>query len=467
MQPKRSGGPLRVVIIDDEENIRRTTAVVLEAMGHETAEVPNRAMALKHVASEPADLAFLDLRLGRESGLDLLPELLSIDPELQIIVFTAYASIETAVEAMRRGAADYLAKPFTPEHIRQAVARIIEARKSGVAELESRLSTISPPLDLHSNEPRMQKIFELAAKAAGTPASILLLGESGTGKTVLARAIHSRSPQKDKAFVTIHCPSLSRELLESELFGHVKGAFTGATTDKTGKVALAEGGTLFLDEIGELPMEIQPKLLRLLQEREYERVGEARTRQANVRVISATNRDLEKAIPAGRFREDLYYRLNVLSLQMPPLRDRPSDLLHLAESYLQFFAEQCGKALIGFSSDAQQALCRYAWPGNLRELRNVVERAVILAATPEIDLSDLPEKMAHLPCPPAAEGIQVGAKASLEALEAEHITQVIQQSATMEEAARILGIDPATLYRKRKRLPGLSTRMRDSATDEA
>jgi two-component system, NtrC family, response regulator AlgB len=444
---------MRLLVIDDEENIRRTTAVVLEAMGHQTASAPNSASALQQLQAGHFDIAFLDLKLNEENGLDLLPELLKLEPRLEVVVFTAYASIETAVEAMRRGAADYIPKPFTPEQIRRALARILEARKlrQRVEELESRLSSVSPAVELASAEPAMQKVFDLAAKAAGSAASILLLGESGTGKTVLARTIHANSPQKDNAFVTVNCPSLSRELLESELFGHVKGSFTGAVADTVGKVALADGGSLFLDEIGELPLEIQPKLLRLLQEKEYERVGETKTRHAHVRVLSATNRDLEKAVQDGRFREDLFYRLNVISIHMPPLRERLADLPGIAANYLQFFARQCGKRLKGFSREAEQALRQYPWAGNLRELRNVIERAVILAGSDHIELPDLPEKFALAPRPAERSEIQVGARVSLQDLENEHIARVIQQAATMEEAARILGIDPATLYRKRKK----------------
>jgi NtrC-family two-component system response regulator AlgB len=445
---------MRSLIIDDEENIRRTTAVVLETMGHETAGAESRAAALKTLETDHFDLAFLDLKLNGDSGLDLLPELLKINPQLEVVVFTAYASIETAVEAMRRGAADYIPKPFTPEQIRRVLSRVLEAHRlrERVADLESRLSSDAPGTELTSAEPAMQKIFDIAAKAAATPATILLLGESGTGKTVLARAIHASSLQKDNAFVTVNCPSLSRELLESELFGHVKGAFTGAASDTVGKVALADGGTLFLDEIGDLPREIQPKLLRLLQEKEYERVGEAKTRHADVRVIAATNRDLDKAVKEGRFREDLYYRLNVISVVMPPLRDRLADLQTISRNYLQFFACQCGKPATGFSLRAEQALRRYSWPGNLRELRNVIERAVILAGNQEIDLRDLPEKMSELVAGADPTCIQVGAPISLEALENEHIAKVSKQAATLEEAAHILGIDPATLYRKRKKM---------------
>jgi two-component system, NtrC family, response regulator AlgB len=445
---------MRILVVDDEENIRRIMVVVLEAMGHEVVNVESGTAAMQHLTDENFDITFLDIKLNGENGLDLLPEFLKVNPDLEVVLVTAFASIETAVEAMRRGAVDYIPKPFTPEQVRQVVTRLVQARRlrRRVAELESRISADNLAADLTTNEPAMQKALDLAFKAAATPATILLLGESGTGKSVVARALHERSPQRENAFVTVNCPSLSRELLESELFGHVKGAFTGAVSDKVGKVALADGGTLFLDEIAELPLEIQPKLLRLLQEKEYERVGEARTRRANVRVISATNRNLDKAVQEGRFRDDLYYRLHVIAVQVPPLRERPSDLLRIAERYLQFFARQCGKQLKGFSREAEAIMRQYAWPGNLRELRNVVERAVILADTHEIHLLDLPEKLFPGTSPAAAAGVQIGARVSLREIETEHIARVMKQAATMTEAARILGITRDTLHRKKKEI---------------
>jgi NtrC-family two-component system response regulator AlgB len=445
---------MRVLIIDDEANIRKTTAMALEGMGYETAWAENSEIALRELESAHCDVAFLDLRLNTESGLALLPKLLKTNPKLDVVVFTAHASIENAVEAMRAGAVDYIPKPFTPEQIRQVLGKIVRRRnlEGRVADLESRISADSPTTDLTTTEPAMQKVFDVALKAAGTSATIMLLGESGTGKTVLARAIHENSPQREHAFVTVSCPSLSRELLESELFGHVKGAFTGAAAETWGKVSVADGGTLFLDEIGDLPLEIQPKLLRLLQEREYERVGEAKTRRAAVRVIAASNRNLEQGVQEGRFREDLYYRLNVISLHMLSLRERQADLARIAKNYLRFFSQQCGKHIGSFSIAAEHVIRNYHWPGNLRELRNVVERAVILAGGSVIEPADLPDNLNRLLAPGKTSAPQAGARVSLEELENQHLRMVISQTASMEEAAQILGIDPATLYRKRKKL---------------
>jgi len=445
---------MHILVIDDEAHIRKTIALTLDTLGHDCEETENGAEALSRLKKSGFDAAFLDLRLGREDGLELIPKLLALEPKLNVIVFTAFSSIDTAVEAMRRGAVDYIAKPFTPEQIRQTLARIENNQRleNRVVELESMLSSTETLADFFTIEPVVQKLFETATKAAASAATILLLGESGTGKSVLARALHRNSPRRDNAFVTVACPSLSRELLESELFGHVRGAFTGAVGETWGKVKAAEGGTLFLDEIGELPPEIQPKLLRLLQEREYERVGDTKPRKANVRVIAATNRRLEDLVKEGKFREDLYYRLNVITIELPPLRQRRLDISKLAEQHLKMFVRHSSQSAREFTSAALAALQAYSWPGNLRELRNVIERAVILASGDKIDVNDFPDSLRGA----QPSGAMIGNRVTLEELEREHILRIIEIAGNMEEAAQILGIDPATLYRKRKRYAEVS-----------
>jgi NtrC-family two-component system response regulator AlgB len=439
---------MNVLVIDDEASVRRTLHTVLETMGHRVSDARSGTQALELVSNRQFDLAFLDLRLGREEGLGVLPELLRLAPGLPVVIITAYATIATAVEAMRRGAFDFLPKPFTPDQLRLVLERGARLRRlqSHAEELEEQVRSVVPEADLRTEVPAMRQALDLAYRAAASEATILLRGESGTGKGVLARAIHARSPRAAAPFVTVHCPSLSGALLESELFGHVRGAFTGAVRDTVGKVAVAEGGTLFLDEVGDLPPALQPKLLRLLQERRYERVGETQTRAGDVRILAATNRDLEAETAAAKFREDLLYRLNVFEVTLPPLRQRPHDVLPLADHLLHFFARQAGKPVTGFTDEARDALERYPWPGNIRELRNAVERGVILAAGPQVGLVDLPAQVGSAPRP----GIEVGARLTLEQLEAEHIRRLLATTSTMDEAARVLGIDPSTLYRKRK-----------------
>jgi NtrC-family two-component system response regulator AlgB len=302
-------------------------------------------------------------------------------------------------------------------------------------------------VELETHEPAMQKVLDVAFQVATTDATLLFHGESGTGKGVLARAVHSRSPRGERPFMTVHCPSLSAELLESDLFGHVKGAFTGAVQDKAGKVEAAEGGTLFLDEIGDLPLALQPKLLRLIQDRTYERVGEPAARSSDLRIMAATNHDLEAEVRSGLFREDLFYRLNVIELTLPPLRNRRADLLPLARHLLNFFAVRTGKSLAEFSPEAEAAMQSYSWPGNIRELRNAVERGAILAPGPQVGLEHLPGQLTTR----AAHRVELGGAITLEELEAEHIRRIVASSASLDEAARTLGIDPSTLYRKRKR----------------
>jgi NtrC-family two-component system response regulator AlgB len=439
---------MNVLIIDDEPSLRRTLRTALEALGHRAAEAGDGPRALEVLGSGLFDLAFLDLRLARAQGLDLLPELLRLVPGLDVVVITAYATVETAVEAMRRGAFDYLPKPFTPDQLRLVLERAARARRlqSHVSDLEAQVRSSVPEADLQTAEPVMRQALDVALKAAASEATMLLRGESGTGKGVLARAVHAHSRRAAGPFVTVNCPSLSAELLESELFGHTRGAFTGAVRDTVGKVTTAEGGTLFLDEVGDLPPALQPKLLRLLQEKRYERVGETQTHASDVRIVAATNRDLEADTAAGKFREDLLYRLNVIEVTLPPLRQRPRDVLPLAEHLLQFFARQAGKSPSGFTEEARAALLRYPWPGNIRELRNAVERGVILTGGQLVGLADLPAPIGS-PRP----GIEVGGRVTLDQLEAEHVRRVLAMTTTIEEASAVLGIDPSTLYRKRKR----------------
>jgi NtrC-family two-component system response regulator AlgB len=440
---------LRALIIDDEASLRRTLSTALEALGHSSSEARDANQALERASHGFFDIAFLDLRLGREQGLDLLPELLRLAPELCVVVITAFATIPTAVEAMRRGAFDYLPKPFTPDQLRLVLERVARERRlqSHVADLEAQVRASIPEADLQTAEPAMQQALDLALKAAASEATMLLCGESGTGKGVLARAIHAHSRRAAGPFVVVPCPSLSADLLESELFGHVHGAFTGAVRDTAGKVAAAEGGTLFLDEVGDLPPALQPKLLRLLQDKRFERVGETQTRVCDVRILAATNRNLEADTAAGLFRQDLLYRLSVIEVTLPPLRERRADILPLAEHLLDFFAREAGKHLSGFTPEARAAFQSYAWPGNVRELRNAVERGAILASVSLIGLADLPVQIGS----PARPGVDVGSRVTLDELEAEHIRRILAATATIEEAAGVLGIDPSTLYRKRKR----------------
>ena len=371
---------LRVLVIDDEKNIRTTLQVCLEGLGAEVATAGTPEAAIAAVERAPFDLAFLDLRLRDANGLDLLPRLLAVRPELGVIIVTAYATFDTAVEAVKRGAVDYLPKPFTPAQIQHAVEQATSRRAIArrVADLEQTLAREVPEADLETGSPKMRAVLDTLARAATADAPVLLRGESGTGKGVLARAIHAQSARASAPFVTVNCPTLSDDLLASELFGHVKGAFTGAVRDQPGRVEAAEGGTLFLDEIGEISPGLQAKLLRFLQEHQFERVGENQTRRADVRVLAATNTDLQQAVAGGRFRQDLYYRLDVLRLEVPPLRDRREDIPALAHHFLAVYARRFGAAATGFTSDAMSLLLEHRWPGNVRELEHIVERAVAL-----------------------------------------------------------------------------------------
>jgi NtrC-family two-component system response regulator AlgB len=440
--------PLNILIVDDELNIRKTVTVYLETEGHHVVAVSNFQDAVHEASRRSFDLAFVDLRLGTADGLDLIPTLLAQTPWIKIVVITAYASIDTAVEAMRRGATDYIPKPFTPAQVRLAVDKVFEMRtlEQRIVSLQEDLGRLNPEIDFSTESAAMQRVINLSRQVASTDATILLCGESGTGKTVVARAIHQWSHRANKPISIVSCPTFSPDLLESELFGHVKGAFTGAVRDHPGRIASCEGGTLLLDEIGDLPANLQPKLLRFLQDKEYERVGDYTTRKADIRIIAATNRDLNKAVKEGRFREDLFYRLNVIQIEIPPLRERPEDVTVLAERLLTFFGRARHHHFLGFTIEALQALKQYHWPGNIRELRNVVERAAILCQTDRVGIECFPENL--LPSDSVA---RLGDRVSLEKIEEEHIRRVLATAKSIQEAADILGIDQATLWRRRKK----------------
>jgi NtrC-family two-component system response regulator AlgB len=445
----QAGSPsLRILVVDDELNIRKTLALCLETEGHSVTAVSNFRDGLAEAARKSFDLAFVDLRLGTEDGLELIPALLAAAPWLKVIVVTAYASIDSAVEAMRRGATDYIPKPFTPAQISLAVRKVFEVRtlEQKVAALQEDLGRQHPEIDFSSSNPRMQRAVSLAREAAASEATLLLRGESGTGKTAIARAIHSWSGRAGRAFGLISCPSFPADLLESELFGHVKGAFTGAVRDNAGRIAATDGGTLLLDEIGDLPLPLQPKLLRFVQDREYERVGDTLTRRADVRLIAATNANLEEAVRNGRFREDLYYRLNVIPIEIPPLRERPEDLPALATKLLAFHGRNNHRSFLEFTPEALRTLESYGWPGNLRELSNAIERAAILCRADRVGLESLP---AYLQ--PRDQDIKIGDPVTIEKIEERHIRRVLANAKSLQEAASILGIDQATLWRRRKK----------------
>jgi NtrC-family two-component system response regulator AlgB len=438
---------MNILIVDDELNIRKTLSMFFQSEGHGVFAVSNPEDAWTEASQKSFDLALVDLRLGASSGLDLIPKLLSVAPWMKIVVITAYASIDTAVEAIKRGATDYLPKPFSPSQLQLVVNKVMQVRslEQKLENLQETLRQTSMEMRLDSKSTAMQRALKLAEDVADSETTVLLRGESGTGKSMLARLIHQRSPRHRKPFGVVSCPSLPSELLESELFGHVKGAFTGAVRDQLGRVATCEGGTLLLDEVGDLPLTLQPKLLRFLQDREYEMLGESLTRKGDVRVIAATSVDLQAAAKSGAFREELLYRLNVFEVTLPPLRERREDIRPFAEQFLAYFAKQNHRHLSGFTQEALQLLESYSWPGNLREFRNAIERAAILCKSGFVDASHLPPNLSD-----AQRRVSIGDPVPIEQIEELHIRRVLASTKSLEEAAEILGIDTATLWRRRK-----------------
>ena len=432
----------RILAIDDDRDLLDNLRYCLEGAGHQVTVADTLAQGLALAASLPFQVCLLDRNLGLDTGTDALPRLRELAPRMQVIMLTAHAKVEDAVAALAAGAADYLIKPCSPAQLRLAVARQLDTRRllDRVASLESEREDDAT---FDSANPETRELLAAARRAAATDANILLLGESGTGKGMLARAIHGWSARASAPMATVNCPSLSPELLESELFGHARGAFTGAAQSTVGRVGNAEGGTLFLDEVGDFPLPLQAKLLRFIEDKAYERVGDPNTRRADVRIVAATNRDLAAAVTAGEFRTDLYYRLKVIALTLPPLRQRPEDLENLALGFLQSFARRHGRPARKLSAAALARLRAYAWPGNVRELQNVIERAVILG-------NDATVSPAQLLLEPVAIPAIVDASATLEDVERRHMAAVLAASENLEAAARTLGVDASTLYRKRK-----------------
>ncbi len=440
--------PFRILVVDDEATQRELVCGYLKKQGFEVFAAPSAERALELFRQEPVELILTDQRMPNLSGLDLVKAAQAINPETSVMVMTAYGNIETAVEAMKAGAADYLTKPLHLEELLQRIQRIRERCRlyEENRELREALKERHRIEGIIGESGQMLEVISLVQRVASSEATVLIRGESGTGKELIAKAIHYASPRAAWPLVRVNCAALPENLLESELFGHERGAFTGAVAARKGRFELADGGTLFLDEIGDLPLHLQAKLLRVLQEREFERVGSSQTVKVNARVLSATNRDLETMIKSGQFREELYYRLNVVTLRLPPLRERRPDLPALMEHFLKHFAAKNSKTIRSFSQDARQALLRYDYPGNVRELENLIERAVVLSRGDVIGGGDLPltleaseEKSAH----------ETQLTAAVEGLERRMIKDALARSGGVQtRAAEQLGITERALRYK-------------------
>jgi two-component system response regulator AtoC len=437
---------VNILVVDDEAIVRESLRDWLSDVGHHVLTAENGTQALEIIEKEKPGIAIVDLVMPGMDGIELLKKAREISPGIEVIIITAYGSIPTAIMAMREGAYDYIEKPFCPEKAELLIERLVEHQ--GLLEenisLHQKLEERYRFENIIAKSPKMQQIIETIKVVAKSNATVLITGESGTGKELVARAIHSQSYRKDKPFVAVSCAALPESLLESELFGHEKGAFTGAHAQRRGKFEFANRGSLFLDEIGEMSANIQVHLLRVLEEKEFARVGGNELIKVDVRVISATNKDMKKAVANGQFREDLYYRLNVVTIELPPLRERREDISLLAQHFLKKFAVENQKGVIGFLPAATEFLLKYEWPGNVRELENAIERAVILAKNSYIEAADLAQENLS-PARSAPPG------KSLKELEKNHILNILNETGgNYSEAARILGTSRATLYSKIK-----------------
>jgi two-component system response regulator AtoC len=443
----------RVLVVDDDASLRESLALVLGAEGYEVAVAEDAAAALRRAEESPIDVVLCDVRMPGMDGLELLPQLVRRLPGVPVLLMSAYGTADLAVEAMRRGAYDYLAKPFQPSEALLALRKTRERERLRRSNqlLQREMDRALGERPIVAASAAMIEVLELVERAAEFKTTVLLTGESGTGKEVLARAIHAQSGRRQEAFVGVNCAAIPENLLESELFGHARGAFTGADRARRGLFVEADGGTLFLDEIGELPPALQAKLLRALQEEEVRPVGESKPRAVDVRVIAATARDLESEVAAGRFREDLYYRLNVLRVRVPPLRERREDIPLLVDHFLAHFREALGRPLRAIADDALDALVRYAWPGNVRELENVIERAAILAEGDRLGLRELPAGVVEAPESDAHDPADYSLRRARRAAEGDAIRRALAATdGNRTRAARLLGISHRALLYKLK-----------------
>jgi two-component system, NtrC family, response regulator AtoC len=442
---------VNILVVDDDEIVRESLLEWLREDGYRVEAAEDGFKALEKFKERSWNIALVDLKMPKMDGLELMEKIKEIRPETQVIIITAYATVNTAVQAIKVGAYDYLVKPFNPEELSLIIKRLVESQSliKEISHLRKELQKQYQFHDLISKSAKMQKVFDLANTIAKSNSNILILGESGTGKELLARAIHNESLRATGPFIPVSCVALTETLLESELFGHEKGAFTDAIAQKKGKFELADGGTIFLDEIGDISPKLQLSLLRVLQEKEFTRVGGTKSLKVDVRIIAATNRALKKAVDEGKFRDDLYYRLNVISIELPPLREHTEDIPLLVDHFIEKFNIEMGKEVERISEEALETLMKHDWPGNVRELENVIERAMVIAKGTFIKAEDL-----HL-SPQVMNGKGAASPSddkTIKSVEKKHIAKILKENNwNIQKSAEQLGIDRVTLYNKIKK----------------